>query len=159
MLDKEEGEYPSGSCGVRTWGATVTLNTPNASSGPRAPAACLDPVWWQQVPGSPPHTHTPPPTPCFFLSEGARIVPALRGVNLGCASRSGAARRGGVWWIWIRRVRSSSAGTRTLRRVRGRRGARVWLPFRCSFECFPPLFSSAPAKLARQPLTSPRDGR
>lgn len=61
-------------------------------------------------------------------------MPALRGVNLGCASGIGSARRSLVD-LDQTCPQQRSAGTRTLRRVRGRCGARVWL----LLVFFPPL--------------------
>lgn len=72
-------------------------------------------------------------SPFCFLPEGTLTMPGCSPEReLGVRQQ----RRGGVWWIWLGCVCSSSAGTRSLSRVRGRCGARMWLLFLCGFKCF-----------------------
>lgn len=64
-------------------------------------------------------------------------------------------RRGGVWWIWLGCVCSLSAGTREFEQSPRTMRCTHVTPLFCADLG---AFSFAPAKLARQPLTSPRDG-
>lgn len=148
MLDKEEGEYPTGSCDVRTWGATVTLNTPNASLR-TAVAGCL--------PARPPRPSlvaagseipSPPFLPC--RRNPRRVRSPQREVGVRQLKRLGAAEFGGCG-------SDVSAAAALCWDADFEESPRTVRCTRVAVRLF--FFVFAPAKLARQPLTSPRDGR